>query len=126
VSRSVSRSRRVSSSQPVSENPESVDAEYPVYAWVRWLRRLYARYLRWLAAARKTRRIRRVRRRLPIYSQKAEAKRKAHAYANEVVGRRLTWKAARKKLSAWDRAGRTQAAQAAEAAQTKQRQAVSQ
>ena len=40
---------------------------------------------------------------VPIRSSKADAKRAAHAYAEQRAGRPLTWKKARQLLNAWER-----------------------
>jgi hypothetical protein len=44
--------------------------------------------------------------RAPLRSSKADAKRAAHQYAEQVTGKRLSWKSARKLLARWEREGK--------------------
>ncbi len=46
--------------------------------------------------------------RMPIRSEKADAKRAAHAYAERRAGHPLSWKAARRLLNQWERLDREQ------------------
>jgi hypothetical protein len=57
-----------------------------------------------VGAARR-RRMRRMNR-APLRSSKADAKRAAHQYAEQVTGKRLSWKSARKLLARWEREGK--------------------
>jgi hypothetical protein len=58
-----------------------------------------------VGAARR-RRMRRHMNRAPLRSSKADAKRAAHQYAEQVTGKRLSWKSARKLLARWEREGK--------------------
>lgn len=66
--------------------------------------------LRWIGreitAARASRSQRRRLKRRPIRTRKAMYKRAAHKYAQEIAGRPLSWKAARKLMRNLDRIGR--------------------
>jgi Flp pilus assembly protein TadB len=62
-----------------------------------------------LNSAKRQRRRRRMSR-IPIRSTKADAKRAAKKYAEEIAGKSLSWKAARKKLARLTRDGRAMGA----------------
>ena len=44
--------------------------------------------------------------RASLRSSKADARRAAHKYAEEVAGKPLSWKSARKLLARWEREGK--------------------